>query len=146
MAGTPTVFTVEQSATFNTIMLIGVEPKMAFKSDQQETARDGRKKWEVHVSAAFSSFGKTEYTMLKVNVLAESDPGEGINPGTPVQLLGFQVGVQDKVVKDKDTGESKAVGAQVWYRADEMRSTASTGPQRASSKAAEKSATAEVGA
>ena len=131
MAG-PQVFTVEQAATFDFVMLMAVEPKLAFRSDQQETTKDGVPKWEAHLSAAFKAFGKTEFTMLKVGLVAESNPGEGINPGTPVQLVGFQIGVMDKVVKDRETGESKTVGAQVWYRADELRSTAATGPARSS--------------
>lgn len=136
----PQEFTVEQAATFNTVMLMAVEPKLAFKSEHQEMTRDNLGKWDVHVSAGFKVFGKTEYTMLKISVVAEKNPGEGITPGTPVDLVGLKVGVRDKVIKDKDTGESKAVGAQVWYRADELRSTAATGPARNASKQPDKSA------
>lgn len=128
MAGaSPQVFTVEQAATFNTVVLMAVEPKLAFRSDEQETTKDGTGKWEAHLSAGFRVFGKTEYTMIKVGLVGEKNPGDGIAPGTPVQLVGFQIGVMDKVVKDRETGESKTVGAQVWYRADEIRSTAATG-------------------
>lgn len=142
-AAAPQVFTVEQAATFNTVRLMAVEPKLAFKSDQQEMTKDNLGKWEAHVSAAFKAFGRTEWTMLKVGVVAEKDPGEGITPGTPVELVGFQIGVNDKYVKDKETGESKPVGAQVWYRADEIRSLAATGP-RTNGKA-EKAPAAEAG-
>jgi len=134
MAG-PQVFTVEQAATFDFVMLMAVEPKMAFKSDEQEQTKDGTPKWEAHLSAAFKSFGKTEFTMIKVGLVGESNPGDGIAPGTPVELVGFQIGVMDKVVKDKETGESKTVGAQVWYRADSIRSTAATGPASGGRKA-----------
>lgn len=127
MAG-PQQFAVDQAQTFDFVMLMGVEPKLAFKSTEQETTKDGTPKWEAHLSAGFKSFGQTQYTMIKVSVVAESNPGDSIAPGTPVQLLGFVIGVMDKTVKDKDTGESKTVGAQVWYRADEIRSTAATGP------------------
>lgn len=141
----PQVFTVEQAATFDFVMLMAVEPKTAFRSDEQETAKDGRRKWEAHVSAGFKSFGKTEYTMLKVGLLGESNPGEGIGPGTAVELVGFQVGVMDKVVKDRDTGESKTVGAQVWYRADEIRPIAAAGSGRSSSNGkTDKAAAAEA--
>lgn len=141
MAG-PQVFTVEQAATFDFVMLMAVEPKLAFKSDQQETTKDGVGKWEAHLSAGFKVFGKTEYTMLKVGLVAESNPGEGIAPGTPVELRGFQIGVMDKVVKDRETGESKTVGAQVWYRADGIRSTAATAPATGGRKAQATSAEA----
>lgn len=144
MAG-PQQFAVDQTQTFDFVMLMGVEPKLAFKSTEQETTKDGVPKWEAHVSAGFKSFGQTQYTMIKVSVVAESNPGESLAPGTPVQLVGFVIGVMDKVVKDKDTGESKTVGAQVWYRADEIRSTAATGPPASRGKSAE-SAKAEASA
>lgn len=132
----PQVFTVEQAATFNTVVLMAVEPKIKFGSqEEQETTKDGLGKWEAHVTAGFKAFGKTEYTMLKVGLVGESNPGDGIAPGTPIQLVGLQIGVMDKVIKDKDTGESKTVGAQVWYRADSIRSTAATGPGPATGKA-----------
>lgn len=130
MAGAaPQVFTVEQASTFNTVMLMAVEPKMKFGSqDEQDTTKDGLGKWEAHVTAGFKAFGKTEYTMLKVGLVGDKNPGDGLAPGTPVQLVGLQIGVMDKYVKDRETGESKPVGAQVWYRADEIRSIAATGP------------------
>lgn len=144
MAG-PQTFVVEQAATFDFVMLMGVEPKLAFKSDEQETTKDQVPKWEAHVSAAFKNFGKTEFTMLKVGLVAESNPGDGLAPGTPVELIGFQIGVMDKVVKDKETGESKTVGAQVWYRADNIRSIASTG-SRSNGKAEKTAGQSEAAA
>lgn len=130
MAGAaPQVFTVEQAATFNVVMLMAVEPKLKFGSQtEQETTNDGLGKWEAHLSAGFKAFGKTEYCMIKVGLVGEKNPGDGLAPGTPVELVGFQIGVMDKYVKDKESGQSKPVGAQVWYRADQLRSIAATAP------------------
>lgn len=126
MAG-PQVFAVDQAATFGAVLALAANPKTALGSDEQQTTKDGGKKWEVQLSAGFRQFGKTNFETIKVGVVADKDPLDGITPGTPVQLVGFQVGVMDKQIRDKETGQSKTVGAQVWYRADEIRSTAATG-------------------
>ena len=51
-------------------------------------------------------------------------PAEGLAPATPVELIGFEIGVMDK--KDRN---GNVTGAQVWYRCQEVRSTASTSPR-----------------
>lgn len=147
MAGAaPQVFTIEQAATFDAVMLMGCEPKVAFRSEEQERTQDGIPKWEAHVSCIFRQFGKVQYSMLKVGVVAESDPGADIAPGTPVELQGFQIGVMDKQVKNKNTGEWEQGGAQVWYRADGIRSTAATGLSSSRTKSAESAKSAEASA
>ncbi|OLM28007.1 hypothetical protein Ae717Ps2_6857c [Pseudonocardia sp. Ae717_Ps2] len=45
----------------------------------------------------------------------------------PCELVGFEVGVMDKTIKDKNTGEDKVVGAQVYYRADAIRPIGGSG-------------------
>lgn len=124
----PATFKVDQAATFKGLAFNTSSPKMTFGTQNQETASDGTPKWEVQVTAMFEGFqGKMETEILKVGVNSYKDPGEGMNPFTPIELVGFEVGVMDKTVRDRETGQSKIMGAQVWYRASEVRSLMATG-------------------
>lgn len=118
----PATFKVDQAATFKGLAFNTSAPKMQFGTQSQETDAQGMPKWEVQVTAMFEGFqGKIETEVLKVGVVSSKDPGEGLMPFTPVQLVGFEVGVMDKTTRDRNTGETKVVGAQVWYRAAEIR-------------------------
>ncbi len=118
----PATFKVDQAATFKGVAFNTSAPKMQFGTQQQETTNDGVAKWEVQVTGMFEGFGgKMETEILKVGVASVKDPGEGLMPFTPVELVGFEVGVMDKTTRDRNTGETKVVGAQVWYRAAEIR-------------------------
>lgn len=46
--------------------------------------------------AGFQQFGKINNEILKVGVVAHSNPGDGLPPYTPVELVGFEVGVMEK--------------------------------------------------
>ncbi|OLM27626.1 hypothetical protein Ae717Ps2_7168 [Pseudonocardia sp. Ae717_Ps2] len=65
--------------------------------------------------------------MLNVTIASHEDPRHGFQPGMPCELVGFEVGVMDKTIKDKNTGEDKVVGAQVYYRADAIRPIGGSG-------------------
>lgn len=120
----PQTFIVDQAATFQAVAFLGSSPRMQFGTQMQDKTKDGLPKWDVEVIASFrDSFGKTSHETLKVGVASPKDPGEGLGMYTPIQLVNFTVGVMDKTVTDKVTGEQKVVGAQVWYRADGVRPT-----------------------
>lgn len=130
----PQTFKIDQAATFEgaPVMLLSCEPKIAMGSQAQDKTKDGTPKWELQLVGAFKQFGRTTNEIIKVGVAGVRNPAEGINPYTPVELVGFTVGVMEKTRRD-DKGESRVIGVQVWYRADEVRSLAATGP--ASSRA-----------
>ena len=118
----PMTFKVDQAATFKGLAFNTSAPKMQFGTQNQETDPNGIGKWEVQVTAMSEGFqGKIETEVLKVGVVSATDPGEGLMPFTPVQLVGFEIGVMDKTTRDRNTGETKVIGAQVWYRAQEVR-------------------------
>jgi hypothetical protein len=55
-------------------------------------------------------------------VTAAKDPGEGLVPGTPVELIDFEIGVMERRNR-----EGQVTGVQVWYRAGSIRPTSATG-------------------
>lgn len=123
----PAIFRVDQAATFSAVAFNTSAPKTAFQSQAQETTKDGIPKWEVQVTGMFiDGFGRTNTEVLKVGVASPKDPGDGLQPFTPVHLINFEVGVMDKVKRMPD-GTEKVLGSQVWYRASEIRSALAKG-------------------
>ena len=113
---------VDQAATFNAVVLLSCEPKLAFGSDQQDKTRDGVPKWEVQAVCGFrDQFGRTSNEVLKIGVAAERNPGDGVSQFSPVQLVNFVVGAMEKRSRDGDL-----TGITVWYRADEIRPLTAT--------------------
>lgn len=125
----PQTFVIDQARTFDKVILLSVEEKLAFGTDKQDTTKDGTPKWEAQVAAGFRAFGRTQNEVLRVGVASTSNPAEAIQPYSPVELLGFQVGVMEKTGRD-----GQVIGFQVWYRADEIRSIADTRPARGAGK------------
>jgi hypothetical protein len=121
----PQIFKIDQAATFSGMILLSVEPKVTFGGTEQERSGDGILKWELQLVAGFRQFDKTNNEVLKVGLTSHINPGDGIPPYTPVELVGFEVGVMDK--KNK-SGE--ILGAQIWYRCSEIRSTAAVNGRR----------------
>lgn len=122
-------YVIDQAATFAGVAFIQCNPKKAFGSEAQETAKDGTPKWEVEVlGAAYKPFGEgTTNEVIKIGITSHKNPGEGLAPFTPVQLVDFQLGIMDKVKRNPD-GSEKVIGHTVWHRASAIRSTAETAP------------------
>jgi hypothetical protein len=111
----PATFVVDQAATFRAVVLLSCEPKLAFGSTEQDKDKDGTPKWELQLVGGFRQFGRTLNEVIKVGVVSEKNPVEGIGPFSPVQLAGFEVGVMER------TKNGEVVGVQVWYRAESVR-------------------------
>jgi hypothetical protein len=127
---------IDQTATFAGLVFLSCQAKNAFGTDQQETTKDGRFKWECEVlGAAYTPFGGTSNEVLKVGIASRSNPAEGINPFTPVELGDFEVGVMEKTKKTADGGE-RVIGVTVWFRASEIKLAAAAATATAGSKAA----------
>ena len=101
-----------------------------FGSDVQETTKDGVPKWEVQLVASFRQFGRSTNEIIKVGMTSPSQPGTELGPAEPVQLVGFEIGVMDK--KNR---EGQIVGAQVWYRCQEVRALSATSSRGKSAEA-----------
>jgi len=115
-------FTVDQTRTFSSVLLLGVEAKTAFGDPhRQEVAKDGTPKWVAQLAAEFRAFGRPQRELINVGLTAAKNPGDGIPPGTPVELLDFEIGVMER--KNR---ENQVTGVQVWYRAGALRPTSAT--------------------
>lgn len=117
-------FKVDQAATFASVILLSVEPKLGFGSTEQERTKDGTHRWLVQLVAGFRQFGRVANEVITVTVASYSNPGDALTPYSPVELVGFEVGVMPHERKNRDTGQKEIVGVKVWYRCDEVRSTA----------------------
>ena len=128
-------YVIDQAATFEWLMFLSSGPKTAFGDNyRQETTKDGLPKWQLQFAACFRQFGRSTNEIVTVGIAAERDPGEDLAPATPVQLVGFEIGVMDK--KNR---EGQAIGAQVWYRAQEVRPLSATGTNTRGTKQAPQS-------
>lgn len=122
-------FKIDQAATFGSVHLMSVEPKTAFKSDDQECMKDGTPKWQAKIAVTYQVFGRNESEILNVNLASRNDPGEGVPPFSPVHLEGLEVNVSEK----KDRENKTVPGIQQWYRADAIKpATAPTSGGRSS--------------
>jgi len=135
----PQTFVIDQAASFTGIAFLESKPKTVFgKPDEQDRTPDGRLKWDVQFVAGFrDQFGSSQHEVIKVNMASNTDPGAGLSPYTPVQLVNFVVGVVPPEVRKNNQGQEKLVGGNVWYRADEIRSTATPSNGRAKTATAE---------
>lgn len=116
-------FKIDQTRTFSSVLLLGVEAKTAFgESDRQELTREGLPKWTAQLAAEFRAFGRPQRELINVGLIAERNPGDGLMPGTPVELLDFEIGVMEK--KNRD---GQVIGVQVWYRAGSLRAISAMG-------------------
>jgi hypothetical protein len=117
-------FKIDQARTFVTLMLLGVSPKTVFGDNyRQELTKAGVPRWVAQFAAEFRAFGRPVRELINVGIDAERDPGEGIAPGTFMELIDFEIGVMEKTRRDQQSGQDRVVGVQVWYRAASMRPT-----------------------
>jgi hypothetical protein len=123
----PQTFKIDQAATFSGVVLLSIEPKPVFGSDDQDRTTDGVPKWEAQVAAGFRQFGRTVNEVLKIGLVSHANPADGLTPYQPVQLVDFEVGVMPQTRTNKETGEEKITGVQVWYRCAEIRPLSAVG-------------------
>jgi hypothetical protein len=117
----PRTFKIDQAATFDTVIVLSVEPKIAFGSTEQDRTKEGLPKWEAQVVAGFKAFDRTSNEVLKVGLASHANPMESITSYMPVHLIDFEVGVMARERTNKSTGATEQVGVQVWYRCSEIR-------------------------
>jgi hypothetical protein len=125
----PQTFVVDQAATFSHVVLLSCDPKLAFQSTDQEKTKDGTPKWELQLVAGFKAFDRAANEVIKVGIASERNPADTIPQFTPVQLVGFIVGVMEKRARDGDI-----TGVQTWYRADAIRPISATPNGRSKSE------------
>jgi hypothetical protein len=137
----PQTFKVDQAATFDKVILLEIEPRKAYGSEEQERNRDGVLRWTAQVVAGFKAFDKTNNEVLKVGFDAEGDPRTSIESYTPVQLIDFELGVMPREKKNRETQALEMVGVTIWYRCSEIRPISASGSGRRSHLATAEAAT-----
>lgn len=135
----PQIFAVDQAATFSGVAFVQSTPKTVFgQPDVKATTQDGRIKWEVQLICGFKDqFGNQSHEIIKVNIASYTDPGEGLNQYTPVQVVNFVVGVVPPEIGQDKNGNQKVRGGSTWFRADEIRSLATPSNGRTKAASAE---------
>jgi hypothetical protein len=126
----PQTFKIDQAATFDGVILLSVEPKVAFGGTEQDRNKDGLPKWEAQVVAGFKAFDRTNNEVLKIGLASYTNPMDGLTAYTPVQLVDFEVGVMARERRNKDTGASEMTGVQIWYRCGEIRPISAVGGRK----------------
>jgi|SRR5215217_935306 len=128
-------FKIDQEGTFSNLIFLQAEPKTSFGSDQQETTKDGVLKWVVQVLGAFrDQFGQVNNEVLKITVNHAKNPGDGVAPYMPVQLIDLELGVMADTKKDRATGQETVLGARVYYRANGIRPNSGVSSNSSGSK------------
>ena len=112
----PQTYKVDQAATFSGIVLLSVEPKAIFGSDEQDRNSDGVPRWEAQCVCAFRQFGRTVNEVIKVGLTSHINPMDQLKPYEPVELVDLELGV---VERKNRAGE--ITGFQVWHRVSEIR-------------------------
>lgn len=123
-------FKVDQAATFASVILLSVEPKLAYRSVEQERTSDGVPRWEAQLVVGFRQFGRVVNEVIKVGLVSHTNPGDAVSSYTPVELVDFEIGVMPSEREDKETGQKVITGVRVWYRCSEIRSTSAVGTVR----------------
>ncbi|OLT19929.1 hypothetical protein BJF78_10215 [Pseudonocardia sp. CNS-139] len=74
-------FTVDQSKTFNSLLLLAVEPKTAFGDQyRQEVTKEGTPKWTAQIAAEFTAFGRSQRELINVGLVSDKNPARTSRP------------------------------------------------------------------
>ena len=118
----PGTFVLDPTSTFSRVRLVGCEPKYKFKSDEQDSNRDGVPKWTLEAVVSWQSVNgmpapKSE--VIEITVTMSRDPAEsaGVMPGQEIGFDAIWMGVQ--APEFKDNGGIK--GGRPWYGASAIR-------------------------
>ena len=141
MSGT---FVLDAGSTFSRVRLVGCEPKYKFRSEEQDTNRDGVPKWTLEAVVSWQSVNgmpapKSE--VIEVTVTAPRDPAEsaGVMPGQEVGFDAVWVGVQEP--QAKENGGVK--GGRPWYGASAVHPATGTNGNSKTAAAAASAASAK---
>jgi hypothetical protein len=125
----PGTFAVDVAATFTSAMLVSSMPKEIFGTNgQQETAKDGTPKWTIEAAVTFTPTipgMKPLSELITVTITDRTQPGQGLNPGTPIVFDGFRVGLNPAELKNE-----RLRGGKLWYSAAGLRSLVAAQPRR----------------
>jgi hypothetical protein len=115
-------YKIDTGATFAAIMLMSSGPKLKFGTDQQDISQAGERKWEAQLVVTFNSDYPGMRPLSEVILVTitggDHDPCQGVLPGTPVEVDGFQVGVSAPEARANGRG---IMGGKPFYSARGIR-------------------------
>jgi hypothetical protein len=111
-------YAIDTAQTFTACMLMATGPRLKFGSSEQDVSAAGEKKWEVQAAVSFiPEYGmKAQSDILSVTVTG-TDPGQGINPGSPIELVNLRVGI----VAPEKADNGKVRGGKPYWQASGIR-------------------------
>ena len=125
MPGQSGTYVIDAAATFSAAILLGVEPRMKFGSqDEHEVNRDGVKKWSASVAVTFAPANGMPATsdILTITITQDANPGESVSPGTAVTLEGLRVGISAPEIRTrKDSDQARVSGGKAYLSAAAIR-------------------------
>ena len=134
----PQTFVIDQAATFAGVAFLEAAPRLAFGTQDQDRTADGTPKWDISLVAGFKDgFGRNQHEVIKVGIASHQNPGDGLAPYTPVQLVNFVVGVVPPEMRKDSRGQERLMGGTTWYRADGIQTASPAAASRRSSAASE---------
>lgn len=117
---------VDTANTFGVTVFMGCEAMTDFNTGELQKNKDGVQKWRVLISAQTLALGgrRSQLAELRVNVAADVDPCEGIEAGTPVELIGLRC---DTMASEYDEDKKKLSGGQQFWQASGVRARVHAG-------------------
>ena len=124
----PGTFVIDTAATFAAPpLLMGCTPKVKYGSTEQDVSATGERKWEAQAAVTFQPAApgmRPVSEVISVTITGPgTNPGEHIQPGTPVEFDGFRVGVSAPETREN----GRVRGGKPWYQASGLRSSLVTG-------------------
>lgn len=116
-------FTVSASETFSNVLLMASGPRLRFGTDEQDVSKAGEKKWELTCAVTFRAENgmRAQSEVIQLTCTGgAADPAASIAPGTPVELLGFRVGISTPEQRTNERG-SRIVGGKPWFQCSGVR-------------------------
>jgi hypothetical protein len=115
----PGTYMIDSAQTFSTVLLLSCTRRTKFGSDEADYTAAGLPKWTAEVVATFTAEPnrKAVSEVVQISIAAQTDPAEGIVPGSPVILEGLRVGVSTPEKRDN----GRISGGKAWMSATGVR-------------------------
>jgi hypothetical protein len=115
----PGTYMIDSAQTFSAVLLLSCTRRTKFGSDEADFNAYGVPKWTVEAVCTFMAEPdrKASSEVVQVSIAAQTDPAEGITPGSPVILEGLRVGVSTPEKRDN----GRISGGRAWMSATGVR-------------------------
>lgn len=132
MAGT---FVINAAETFQRVIFMSCAEKVDFKTGAVETNPQGVPKWTIEAAVTFHPGApgmRAQSEVITATITQHGNPGDGVMPGSPVELLGLRVGFS--IPERNERGGVR--GGKPWYQASGIRPAGAMGrPSKAEAAA-----------